>query len=252
MPLKTPAGPGAPLECTKGADMERQRKLDLESSLIATLISSELAEAVADVLEVAVDAALIEGVAKEIPIIGTIVSIGKTLGSVRDYFLMRKVLLFLKGVSETSGKERQALVRKVEGDSKYQQRVGETIMILLDRYDHLDKASLMSTVLCGCIRGKITYTEFLRISTSIDRAFIDDLNELLHYFASEEIDRELQSRRNRTTRNLYSSDLSNFYVLTEEEARRGGREHPQVYHFNQYACKLAEVVLGDRFHGDRW
>lgn len=232
--------------------MENQRKADLESSLMETLTSSQLAEVVQDIAEVALNGALVDGVAKDIPIIATIVGVAKTVGTVRDYFLVRKVLLLLQGVSKTTAEERAAFVGKVEGDSRHEQRVGETIMMLLDRYDHLDKASLMSRVLCGCIRGEITYNEFLRISTGIDRAFIEDLNDLLHYFESEEIDRELQIRRNRTTRNLYTSNLSDLYVLTEEQAQKAGLEYPQVYHFNRYASKLAELVLGDQFHGDRW
>jgi hypothetical protein len=53
-------------------------------------------------------------------------------------------------------------------------------------------------------------------------------------------------------RNLYSSDLSDFYVLAQEEYERSGIEHPQVYGFNQMARKLARIVLGDSFQGDRW
>jgi len=240
------------LNCNRGAEMENERKADLESSLIETLTSSQLPEVLQDVAEVALDSLLDEGIAKDVPIVGTIVRLGEIAVTVRDYFLVRKVLLFLEGLDKTTPEQREAFIRKVESDSKYQQRVGETIMMLLDRYDHIDKASLMSKVLCACIEGEITYDEFLRISTAIDRAFIEDLNELLHYFASEEINRELGNRRNRTTRNVYMSNLSDFYVLTEEQAEDSGLEYPQIYHFNQYAIKFAKVVLGDRFHDGRW
>jgi len=233
--------------------MENEQKADLETSFIETLTSSQLQEGVLqDVAEVALDSLLIDGIVRDIPIVNTIVQLGKTAVTVRDYFLVRKVLLFLKGLNETTPEQREAFIKKVETDSKYQQRIGETLMMLLDRYDYLDKVSLMSKVLCGCIEGKISYDEFLRISTAIDRAFIEDLNELLHYFASEEINRELNNRRIRTTKNVYTSNLSDFYVLTEDQAKDAGLEYPQIYHFNQYAVKFAKVVLEDRFHDGRW
>lgn len=232
--------------------MNGEAGADLGSSLVDTLASSDLPDVLKDLAEAGLDSLLVDGVVKDIPVIGTIVGLGKAAVNVRDYFLLRKVVCFLQGMDGISPEEWGAFVRKVEANAGYGQRVGETIMLLLDRYDHLDKASLLSRVLCGCIKGDITYDEFLRISTAIERAFIADLNGLLKYFASEDVNRELRLMRHRTTRNVYMANLSDFYVLSEEEAKRAGLEHPQIFHFNQYAAILARVVLGDRFHGDRW
>lgn len=232
--------------------MHKEYIADLEPSFIETLTSSPLSEILQDFSEVALDSQILDSFAKEIPIISTIVGLRKAAISVRDYFLLRKVIVFLKDLDGTSPEEREAFIRRVEAESKFQQRVGETIIVLLDRYDHLDKASLMAKVLCGCIQGVITYEEFVRISTAIDRPFIGDLFAMLDYFATEKIDRELKNRRDRTARNVYASNLSHVYVLTEEQAKEGGHEFPQVYHFNQYANKFAEVVLGDEFQGGRW
>ena len=229
----------------------RSKNLDIGSSLIENLGSSGFAEALQDIAEVALDSGLMNGIAKDIPVIGTIVHLGKAAVTIRDYFLVKKVLIFLGSLGETTSEQRQAFAKKIEADPKHRERVGEAIMLLLDRYDHLDKASLMAKVFCACIREEIDYNKFLRISTSIDRAFIEDLRELC-YFSSKEIDRELKKRRNRTTQNLYTSNFSDFYVLTKEEADRGGLEHPQIYHFNQLAVEFAKIILGDQFQDGRW
>jgi hypothetical protein len=121
--------------------------------------------------------------------------------------------------------------------------------MLLDRYDHLDKAYLISKVFCAYGRQQIEFDDFLRISVSIERAFIKDINDLLEYFSGKEVK---ESDVKRAKRNLYTSDFSDFYVITDEEYKRVGLEHPQVYHFSQLAQKFAKIILGDEFHGDRW
>lgn len=232
--------------------MQDKSSKDLGSSLIETLGSSELPEIVQDIAEAALDSVLIDGIAKDIPIVGMIVRLGKAAFTIRDYFLIRKVLVFLQGMSETTHEQRQAFVSEIEADPKYQQRVGETIIMLLDRLDHIDKSRLIARVFSACVKGEIDYDEFLRISTAVERAFIGDLNDLLHYFSVKEISEAGRRRRNRTTRNVYTSNFSDFYVLTEEQAQESGLEHPQIYHFNQYAMKFARIILGDRFREGRW
>jgi len=229
--------------------MADQKKNEPGSSLIETLRLSELPEILEDIAELGLDNALQDGLAKDIPIVNWIVGLGKTVIAVRDYFLIKKILRFFQGLDEVTQKERAEFLGRIEDDEKYGQRVGETIVMLLDRYDHLDKAYLMSKLFCAYGRQQIDFNEFLRISSSIDRAFIRDLNDLLAYFADEEIqDAEVK----RAKRNLYTSDFSDFYVITDEEFKRSDLEHPQVYHFNQRATKFAEIILGGKYHGDRW
>jgi hypothetical protein len=223
-------------------------KKDLGPILIQTIRSSELSGTLQDVAEIALDSVLDEGILKDIPIIGSIVSVGKTTIAVRDRLLVRKVLIFLEGLKDIPREQREEFSNKIWGDEKFERRVGETIMMMLDRYDHFDKPRLMSNLFAAYLREEIEYDEFLRLATAIDRAFMKDVNTLLEYFSGRDNDAAVR----RAKRNLYTSNLSDFYVLTEEEFRRSGLEHPQVYHFNQQATKFAEIILGNRFHSGRW
>jgi len=229
--------------------MEKPEKNDPNSSLIETLRSSDLSKLLEDISELGLDRALQDGIVKDIPIVSWIVGVGKTITTIRDYFLVKKILKFFQVLEEVPQEERLKFLHRIENDDKYGKRVGETIIMLLDRYDHLDKAYLMSKVFCAYGNQQIDFDKFLRISTSIEHAFITDLNDLLTYFADEEIgDTDVKQ----TKRNLYSSNFSNFYVLTDEESKRAGLEHPQVYHFNPLAKEFARIILEDRFHDDRW
>ncbi len=225
---------------------EEQNATDVEFSLLQTLRSSDLSDIAKDAAEIGLDAVLKDGLLKDVPVVGWIVAAGKTASTVRDYFLIRKILKFLAGLSDVPKDERDSFIAKVEEDNKFGNRVAETLVMLLDRYDHINKASLMSKLFSSYGRGEIDYSDFLRLSTAVDRAFMPDLSDLLDYFADKGIDPK------RAKRNVYASGLSDFYVLTEEQQQKAGLEYPQIYHFNPYAQKLAKCVLGPLFHGDRW
>jgi hypothetical protein len=218
---------------------------DIGSSLMETVSSNGLSEILEDIGEITLDSFLEDGVIKDLPVIGTVVRLGKTLHSIRDFFFVKKVWAFLKGVNEIPYKQRKAFVDKLKKDEKYEHRAGETITMLLDRYDNLQKPSFMAKLLGAYAQGEIDFSEFLRLSTAIDRAFIDDLNDLLNYFSGKDIETE------RVKRSLYTSNLSDFFVMSEETFKKSGLEFPQVYAFNRLAERFARIILGPKFQEGR-
>jgi hypothetical protein len=219
-----------------------QDKSELESSWIETLRSSELSDIVKDVAELGLDSILSDGVLKDMPIVGWVVAVGKTAQTIREKFLIQKILKFFRGLSDISLNERQKFIAKIEEDRKYGNRVSEAIIIFLDRYDHAEKASILSKLFCSYARGEMDYTNFTRLATAVERAFMADLQDLLDHYSGN------KSSTRRVERNLYACGLADFYVLTKEQQERGGLEHPQTYGFNQYAQQIAKAVLGEKYH----
>ena len=228
---------------------DTSREDELEESLVKTLMKSDLMDIVKDAAEIGLDSVLRDAPFKELPIVNWIVGAGKTVVAVRDRFLLRKVKRFLERLASVPEDERSRMVDRIEQDEGYSQRIAETILLYLDRYDHLDKADLLSRLFIAYGREELERDDFIRLAASIDRAYIQDLNMMLEYFSAENPGEvNLQA----TKRNVSSSDLSDFYVLTEQEFESSGMEHPQVYHFNPMALKLAKIVLGDSFREGRW
>jgi hypothetical protein len=234
--------------------MESTENQDLVPSLIETLRSSDLAEIVQDFGEVALDSILDDDLVKEVPVIGTIVRLGKVSITIRDRFLVRKVLLFLEGLSDVPQVQRKEFLRKIEDDDSFEKRVGETLIMLLDRCDHLDKPRLMSKLFSAYIKEEIDYDEFLRYSIAIDRAFIKDLDGLLAYFSGKEWAHKT------LWQNLYSSGLSKMVIDAQIDTSLGGgivttsawrSEELIHYSFNSEAEKFAKLILGDKFDPNR-
>ncbi len=219
---------------------------NLDDLFITTLSSSDTFKIIEDVLEMGLDSALQDDLIKNIPIIKWIFIIGKTAINVRDYFLIKKLCHFISGLKDIDKKEKEAFLftySKIE----YEKRLGEHIIMILDRYDHLDKASLLSKVFIAFVREEINIDEFFRISSSIEKAYTEDLKNLLKYFTKTDDFDEIKHEFNTTKRNLFSSHFSDFYVLTDDEWKRSGLEHPQVYGFNKLAQKFAKIILNDSY-----
>jgi len=217
-------------------------------SLLASLRGSKIPEVLRDVAEMGIDAALQEGVIREIPILKWITGLHSALVAVRDYFLLKKVIRFLNDLNELPQAEREDLITRIDEDDDFADRIAESLIQYLDRYDHIDNAGLLTKVFCAYGKGQIDGNEFMRLAASIDQAYMRDLELLLDYFKAED-PKGIDILP--TKRNLFSSDLSDFYVLTHQEMQRAGFEHPQVYHFNKRGQTLASIVLGRKFRGDR-
>jgi len=218
---------------------------DLVPSMLEDLLHSGGGDFAQDFAELAIDGLLIDGILKEIPIISTVRNIWKTADTINNALLIRKIISFLREFDKTKPAEREAFLDKLE-DPRFTQKVGESIIALLDRLDdHIEKPIIIAKLFSSYIREEISYSSFLWLATAVERSFIVDLKAMLDYYAGK-ITSEDQSVK-KAKRNLYSCGLSDFYVLSEAERVRGGLEHLQVYNFNGDSIQLAKIVLGDQY-----
>ncbi|MDZ7740301.1 MAG: hypothetical protein U5Q03_00655 [Bacteroidota bacterium] len=80
----------------------------IESSLTETIRTSDLQKVSVDLAEILVDSMINDGVFKDIPILGSIVGLGKTASTIKDTLFLKKIIHFLtelKGIpAETTSK----------------------------------------------------------------------------------------------------------------------------------------------------
>lgn len=169
---------------------------DVGISLIESIKSSELGNLMQDFGEVALDRVVKDGILRDIPVIGSIVGVAKAAISMRDTLLVKKLLYFLRELSDTTEEERKNFLQEFEEDLKEQRRVGENLILLLDRLDDLDKPVLVAKLLKAFIRGKISrYDEFVYYSSIVDRMPMMDLSALLSHFSTGDVDEEWLAQR---------------------------------------------------------
>jgi len=156
---------------------------NLSSSFKKTILKSDLSLVIQNAGEIGFDSLLDNGVLKDIPLLNTLFSLGKTVSNVRDYFFAKKILVFLESISNLSETERNKLVAKLDADEKFGRYAGEQLIELLSRIDSEKKAVLAASALKLYACDRVTSSQLQRINNAIDRFMLCDLNELRSFCA---------------------------------------------------------------------
>lgn len=166
--------------------MNEKQRLELGNSLIKSAGSTELSDASVEALDIAVDALMDDGILKDIPIFGWAVKAIKAGQNIRDAIFLRKIAMFLKGVSGVSADEKREFTEKIENDVNHRQKVGENLLLLIDRHERIEKSLLLGRLFAAYMKNELSNEGFMRLSAALDKAIIEDLEELNkcrpHYF----------------------------------------------------------------------
>jgi hypothetical protein len=128
-----------------------------------------------DLLDVAVDLATDIELLESLPFFGSAVKAARLALSVRDRLFLRKVQLFLLALPKIGDAEKARLHEQLDNDKDFRDRVGETLVLILERLDSMKKPEMLAKVFAYFIKGKIDDQEFRRLASAIDLAFVDDL-----------------------------------------------------------------------------
>ena len=223
----------------------------LGTSLIDSLVNRQI-NASNDFTEEVIEKMIKDGVLQEVPIINTILGISKTISVTHEYFLLRNVMTFLSGLIELSQKEKEDFVRKIEEDSNFSNLVGEKLLFILNKCDCIEKPKLISKVFVEYVRQKISYTELNHIVAGIEKAFIEDLDEILQVFSL----RKDMVSKNLIWERVFYCGFSNQRVNTRMgEYLKSLVTKPYSvfkgnlieYEVNKYGIRFAEIILEDKF-----
>ena len=119
-----------------------------------TIKNSDLQNVSVDIAEVAMDSILKDGLLRDLPIVNSILGIGKTAITIRDYLFLKKIIVFLSEIKETSVEKRWKMIDYVNSDQKQEVKVGEKLMYVLDKCDdHID-ARLIAKFFCAFLEEK--------------------------------------------------------------------------------------------------
>ena len=120
-----------------------KKEKDIGSALVESVRESGVADVTKDVAEIALDSFLDEGIVKEIPVIKTIISFFRTGICLRDALFLKKVAIFLSDLGKISQKKRDDFIKKLNSNPKQKRNLGDTLILILERLDDLDKPGLL-------------------------------------------------------------------------------------------------------------
>lgn len=147
----------------------------VEDSLIRSIASPNALDAAAEIAELGLDAVLSEGLLRDLPVVGSIVSIARAGVDIRTRLLVRKLSRFVSNLGDVPIEERRKFAEELDQDSDHRERVGEHLITVLDRLDSARKAELLAKAFGAYVSGKIEYFDFLGLSGAIDHCLVHDL-----------------------------------------------------------------------------
>lgn len=147
---------------------------NIQVSFDLTLTDSNLENINIDVAEIAIDSVLSDGLLKDLPIVGTLVSLSKLGANIHDKLFLKKILSFLYGLKDVSAEDRSKIIKEIDESKKYRIKVGEKLLYIIDKCDDYEISELVSVVFKYFIEGNISYKEFLKASIVLNNLTIND------------------------------------------------------------------------------
>ena len=151
---------------------------DLGKSLIDTVMKAGATELLADYGEIGLDAVTTAEVLKEVPVLGTLIKLGKIGSSIRDYRFAKSLYTFLLALNKTSDSDRVAFSARMNDDKKVKEKVGEILITFIDRFDESEKTEMLAKAFQAFLQSAIDLPIFIRMGRSIDRCMCSDLEKI--------------------------------------------------------------------------
>jgi hypothetical protein len=145
---------------------------------VVDIVASDAIDIAADLGEITLDRFLDDGFLKDIPFVGTAVKLYRAGVGIGAFLFTQKLLRFLGQLAEVPKAEREAFARRLDQDRDQKRKVGEHLLLLLERQDEMRKPALLARAFQAYIRGEIDFAQFQALGAVIDRCFFDDLTQL--------------------------------------------------------------------------
>ena len=152
---------------------------NIDKSLSETIKNSDLQNVTVGIAETILDSLLEKGVLKDLPIVGTLIGLGKTAADIKNQLFLKKVIHFLFELRTIPATTRKTMVDRIDNDNNYRIKVGEQLNYILDKCNDHIHAEYIAQFFRAYLLGKISYSEFLKGGAIIQNIFIEDLERFL-------------------------------------------------------------------------
>jgi hypothetical protein len=159
---------------------------DLSNAFTETIKDTNLKDISVDISEVLVDNLLENGILKDIPIIGTILKLGKFSLNVKDHLFIKKIIYFISELKEIPPKKRNEIISKIDNSREFRIKIGEKLLYIIDKCEDHIESEYNATFFKAFLNEKLTYSEFLRCSSILQNIFMEDFEYFVHYKIPEQ------------------------------------------------------------------
>ena len=194
-----------------------------------------------DLGEVGLDSLLEDGLFKDIPFVGTGISVAKLIHSISDRILLTKLIHFINELDLKNEEEITEFKRKYFKDKDYN-RIGSKILLTLERADNLLKIKWLAKSLRLFIGKKITSNEFLRLTSIINSAYVEDVLKIVAFDKRKEITSNNDVNvKKYVLEHLFSIGLVGNLGIDGGESN--GRNSGNIYALNEFGLIMRKKII---------
>jgi len=102
-----------------------------------------------------------------------------------ESLLLSKLEKFLWAFQDIPIEERQEMLKKLESDNDYKHKVGEQLILLLEKMEDMHKPVLLARAFIAYAKGLIDVVQLQRINFGIVHVFTYNLSALKQYYLME-------------------------------------------------------------------
>lgn len=155
-------------------------------NMLETLKNSDMTKISGELVELYMKGELgLDELLKDLPIFDTIYSMSKTIASVRDILLMKKVERFLFELKECSSEQRMAAIAEIEQSTP---EFGESLIMVIDQCSDSKKPVILGRILAAYVRGEITLRLLHNLYYSVRMLDITLINTLRQFYDDKQVD----------------------------------------------------------------
>ena len=144
--------------------------------------SEHLGSTLRDFAEMVLDPLVNEGVLRDLPFFNTFYNFHKTYGTIKQQQFTNTIKNFWEELSNLSSEERREFVEWMNQNPKQKAVVGETLLLLIDREDSVEKPLIIARLLEHCSLGNISDENLRELVRKVNRVYnMSDLNYLTSF-----------------------------------------------------------------------
>jgi hypothetical protein len=147
----------------------------IEVELVNSVVSANITNLSADILELGLDSFLQNGIVKDIPFFGAFVKIYGAQKEIRNQLFLKKVAQFLFALKETNDIAKIKFLEEMNSSVEKKRSFGEAVILLIDKAEDMLKPYFIGRIMKAYIENKIEYVKAMRICKMIERAYSPDV-----------------------------------------------------------------------------
>lgn len=199
----------------------------IQSAFDTTVKSTDLQELASGIAEASIDTLLDNGFLKELPVVGSMIALGRFGANVRDRLFLKKVLTFLNQLKDIPVEQRKKLIEEIDDSKQYRVKVGEKLLYIIDTCGDYEVSELIGILFKAYLQERISYDDFIKASAVLGRLTISDFKWFTENITTSWIDLDKASDLIHT--GVFELHYEDIHVQVNDE-----KDHKQLLEGKKY------------------